>query len=149
MHVQPFVNVGYQIQRTIQQNWQRFITVRTAILSHWHDNMFDTSVIGTKSVGGNRSTQSNQGTQSNQSTQSTRSTQSNQSTQSTQSNQSNQSKPPNCSKSLTNFITYYCIEYNLPWVGFKLTTLVVIGTDFTGSCKSNYHTITTTTAPKH
>ena len=25
--------------------------------------------------------------------------------------------------------------------------LVVIGTDCTGSCKSNYHTITTTTAP--
>jgi hypothetical protein len=31
--------------------------------------------------------------------------------------------------------------------GFKLTTLVVIGTDCTGSCKSNYHTITTMTAP--
>jgi len=27
------------------------------------------------------------------------------------------------------------------------TTLVVIGTDCTGSCKSNYHTITTMTAP--
>jgi hypothetical protein len=25
---------------------------------------------------------------------------------------------------------------------FELTTLVVIGTDCTGSCKSNYHTIT-------
>jgi hypothetical protein len=35
----------------------------------------------------------------------------------------------------------------LPWPGFELTTLVVIGTDCTGSCKSNYHTITTTTAP--
>jgi ketosteroid isomerase-like protein len=31
--------------------------------------------------------------------------------------------------------------------GFELTTIVVIGTDCTGSCKSNYHTITTTTAP--
>jgi len=31
--------------------------------------------------------------------------------------------------------------------GFEFTTLVVIGTDCTGSCKSNYHTITTTTAP--
>jgi hypothetical protein len=31
-------------------------------------------------------------------------------------------------------------------MGFKLTTLVVIGTDCTGSCKSNYHTIATTTA---
>ena len=30
---------------------------------------------------------------------------------------------------------------------FELTTFVVIGTDFTGSCKSNYHTITITTAP--
>jgi len=30
----------------------------------------------------------------------------------------------------------------------KLTTLVVIGTDCTGSCKSNYHTKTTMTAPK-
>jgi hypothetical protein len=29
-------------------------------------------------------------------------------------------------------------------MGFKLTTLVVIGTDYVGSCKSNYHTITTT-----
>ena len=26
-----------------------------------------------------------------------------------------------------------------PWTGFKLTTLVVIGTDCTGSYKSNYH----------
>ena len=31
--------------------------------------------------------------------------------------------------------------------GFELTTLVVIGTDCIYSCKSNYHTITTTTAP--
>ena len=28
----------------------------------------------------------------------------------------------------------------------RFTTLVVIGTDCTGSCKSNYHTITTTMA---
>ena len=32
--------------------------------------------------------------------------------------------------------------------GSKLTTLVVIGTDCTGSCKSNYHTITVTTVPR-
>ena len=38
-------------------------------------------------------------------------------------------------------------EYTSPWTGFKLTTLVVIGTDCTGSCKSIYHTIMTTTAP--
>jgi hypothetical protein len=31
---------------------------------------------------------------------------------------------------------------------FKLTTVVVIGTDCTGSCKSNYHTITATTTLK-
>jgi hypothetical protein len=31
--------------------------------------------------------------------------------------------------------------------GFELMTLVVIGTDYTGSCKSNYHTITTTMTP--
>ena len=49
----------------------------------------------------------------------------------------------NQSKSLTNFITYCCIEYT----GFKLITLVVIGTDCTGSCKFSYNTITTTTAP--
>ena len=29
------------------------------------------------------------------------------------------------------------------WAGFQLTTLVVIGTNFTGSCESNYHTFTT------
>jgi len=31
---------------------------------------------------------------------------------------------------------------------FKLTTLVVIGTDCIGSCKFNYHLITATTAPR-
>jgi hypothetical protein len=39
-------------------------------------------------------------------------------------------------------------QVHLAWVGFKLTTLVVIGTDCIGSCKSNYHTNTTTTAFK-
>jgi hypothetical protein len=29
-----------------------------------------------------------------------------------------------------------CIEYISPWAGFVLITLVVIGTDCTGSCKS-------------
>ena len=53
-------------------------------------------------------------------------------------------KPPTCRKSLINFITYCWIEYTSSWAGFKLTTLVVIGTDCTYSCKSNYHTITTT-----
>ena len=40
-----------------------------------------------------------------------------------------------------------CIEYTSPWKGFELATFVVIGTYYTGSYKSNYHTITTRTAP--
>jgi len=52
-------------------------------------------------------------------------------------------KPPSCHKSLTNFITWCCIEYTSPRVGFELTFLVEIGTDCTASCKSNYHMITT------
>ena len=45
---------------------------------------------------------------------------------------------------------YHIMVYRLllAWVGFELTALVVIGTDFTSSYKSDYHTITTTTAPK-
>ena len=45
---------------------------------------------------------------------------------------------------------YYimCIEYTFLWTGFELTTLVTIGTDYTGSCKSNYHTISTTMVPQ-
>ena len=57
-------------------------------------------------------------------------------------------KPLTCCKWLTNFITLCCIKYTPPQVGFKLTALVVIGTDCTDSCKSNYHTITSMTAPK-
>jgi hypothetical protein len=41
---------------------------------------------------------------------------------------------------------YYIHKKKL--AGFELTTLVVIGTDCTGSCKSNYHMITTTLDPK-
>ena len=33
--------------------------------------------------------------------------------------------------------------------GVRTHNLVVIGTDCTGSCKSNYHTITTMMAPSH
>ena len=36
-------------------------------------------------------------------------------------------------------------QVHITWVGLKLTTLVVIGTDCIDSCKSNYHTITTPT----
>jgi hypothetical protein len=52
-------------------------------------------------------------------------------------------KPPTCHKPLTKFIAWCCIEYTSPWTWFELTTLVVINTDCTGNCKSNYHTITT------
>jgi hypothetical protein len=62
-------------------------------------------------------------------------------------NQCIRRKPLTCRKSLTNFYDICCIRYTSTWVGFKLTTLVVIGTDCIGSCKSNYHTITTTAAP--
>ena len=50
-------------------------------------------------------------------------------------------KPATGRKSLTNFITQHCIEYTSLWAGFKLTTLVMIGTDCICSCKSNYHAI--------
>jgi hypothetical protein len=50
-------------------------------------------------------------------------------------------------KPLKNLITQCCIEYTLQREGFKFTTLVVIGTDCIGSCKSNYVMITATTAP--
>jgi hypothetical protein len=55
-------------------------------------------------------------------------------------------KQPTGRQLLTNFIIYYCIEYTSSWSGFELTTLV-IDSDCTGSCKSNYHTIATKTNP--
>ena len=61
-------------------------------------------------------------------------------------NCSRRRKPSTCNKSMTNFITCF-IEYALPWAGFfELTTFVVIGTNCTGSWKSNYYMITTSTA---
>jgi hypothetical protein len=57
----------------------------------------------------------------------------------------NRRKPPTCRKSLTNFITWCCIEYTSQWTGFELTNLVVICTECTGRCKANCHTITTNT----
>jgi hypothetical protein len=59
-------------------------------------------------------------------------------------NHSTRKNPPTCRKSLTNFITYCCVKDISPWTGFELTTF---GTNCTGSCKSNYYTVTTTMAP--
>jgi hypothetical protein len=56
-------------------------------------------------------------------------------------------KPHTCLNFLTNFITWYCIEYTSQWAEFELTILTVIYIDCTGSCKFNYNTITTTTTP--
>ena len=43
---------------------------------------------------------------------------------------------------------YHIMMYRVhfAWAGFKLTTLVVIGTDCISSYKWSYHTVTTTTA---
>jgi hypothetical protein len=38
-------------------------------------------------------------------------------------------------------------RFHLAWAGFERTASVVIGTDYIGSYKPNYHTITTTAAP--
>ena len=42
---------------------------------------------------------------------------------------------------------YHIMLYTSPWSRFELTTSAVTGTDRTGSCKSNHHTITAMTAP--
>ena len=44
---------------------------------------------------------------------------------------------------------YHIMLYrvHLAWGGFELTTLDMIGTEYIGSCKCNYRTIMTTTAP--
>ena len=46
-------------------------------------------------------------------------------------------------------ILYHILLYRVhhECAGFELTTLVIIGTDCIGSCKSNYYTTTTTTTP--
>ena len=45
-------------------------------------------------------------------------------------------------------LSHNVVSCTLPWTGLELTTLVMTGTDCTGTCKSNYHAITTTTAPQ-
>jgi hypothetical protein len=42
---------------------------------------------------------------------------------------------------------YHIMLCTSPWSRFELTTSGVICTHYIGSCKSNYHTITATTAP--
>ena len=44
---------------------------------------------------------------------------------------------------------YHVMLYTSPWSRFELTTSVVIGTDCIISCKSNYHTITSTPVPSN
>jgi hypothetical protein len=44
---------------------------------------------------------------------------------------------------------YHIMLYTSPWSILELTTSVVIVTDFIGSYKSNYYTITATTAPSY
>jgi hypothetical protein len=48
---------------------------------------------------------------------------------------------------MVNFCHIKLYREHLPWAGFELITLVVKDTGCISSHKSNYHTITTTTAP--
>jgi hypothetical protein len=47
----------------------------------------------------------------------------------------------------SHWLYHIVLHLALSVVRFELTSSVVIGTDYIGSCKSNYHTITDTTVP--
>ena len=57
----------------------------------------------------------------------------------------NPEKPTDLPQVTDKHILLHRMNLDSTRVGFELTTLVVIGTDFIGSWKSNYQTITATT----
>ena len=61
-------------------------------------------------------------------------------------NLSTRRKSPTCHKSLTNFRSHDVVS---PWVGFELTTLLVIDTDCTGSCKYDHNNESLLECNKH